>query len=162
MRSSYMCLALFAILGASSPVPEILPGLPAQTVPVDRGVNLGNIYYIQYKFSSTGETVTIFTIKDPNNRITPAQTSKSDHAWVGSDLKPVCPLFCANPYADVNVRGQYCLAACRVPQIDPNILYITNTATTGIPGSQLVYCPDQAAGVICSAAPPNAKVAYEG
>lgn len=182
---SYLSLALFAVFGASSPVPDILPGLPPQSVPVDRGVDLGNIYYIQYKFGPTGETATIFTIKGLNRPA--SQSPKDPHTWIGSDLNPVCLLFCADPGADINIRTQYCLGPCREvslrfgpsvvvifcpfkanlfaklkPQILPNIVYVTNTAVTGIPGSQLIYCPDQATGRICSATPPYPVVDYRG
>ncbi|MCJ1268647.1 hypothetical protein MMC22_008535 [Lobaria immixta] len=157
---SYLSLALFAVFGASSPVPDILPGLPPQSVPVDRGVDLGNIYYIQYKFGPTGETATIFTIKGLNKPA--SQSAKDPHTWIGSDSNPVCLLFCADPGADINIRTQYCLGPCREPQILPNIIYVTNTAVTGIPGSQLIYCPDQATGRICSATPPYPVVDYRG
>ena len=67
--------------GASSSVPDILPGLSALSGPPDNGVDLGNMYSIVYKFVPTGETVTIITIKefDKKGRVKAAQSSKDNH-----------------------------------------------------------------------------------
>lgn len=121
---SYLSLALFAMFGASSPVPDILPGLPPQSVPQDRGVDLGNLYYVQYKFGPTGETATIFTLK--GDGITAAQSPKNPHTWIGTDKNPICFLFCADPGADINIRAQYCLGPCRVVSLrsEPSDVFI--------------------------------------
>ncbi|MCJ1466369.1 hypothetical protein MMC07_004988 [Pseudocyphellaria aurata] len=160
MQPTCWALALFAALGASSPVPDILfPNLQSQSIPQDRGVSTANIDYVQYRFGSTNIEVTLFTIKGLASG--PTQSRKSATTWVGSDVKSACLLFCADPGADINIRSEKCRGTCRVPALLASNVYITST-NQGIPGDQLIYCPDQAQGVICSAVPPYAVANYGG
>ncbi|MCJ1469934.1 hypothetical protein MMC07_008578 [Pseudocyphellaria aurata] len=93
------------MLGASVTVPENYPGLQPSQIPPDTGADQAN----------RGQLLEIITVKDLQNIGTPPQQSPyNSNVWAGTNLRPVCPLFCSDATADINIRGQYCLGPCRV------------------------------------------------
>ncbi|MCJ1466702.1 hypothetical protein MMC07_005322 [Pseudocyphellaria aurata] len=183
-------LDIYLLPSPATPTSTPLPHSPFYNLPDDDvHVALGN-YKVVHSFSSIDAYIVILIYSDGSPAI---QSATNPNLWRGSNLHPVCPLFCSDPQTDATVRGESCVDSCKEvslnfsglhdparrdeqffvstanrytssqsqPHLDPNTLYVLSDAVTGVKGSELVYCPDQTTGVICSAIAPNPKVAYE-